>query len=115
LATTPVLLTPSLYINIHDPHVYSFPTPRSSDLNLFDNKLLCKKVGFACVINEENIIITIATYIINTLYNFFTMFFFLPCYFPFKDQKSTRLNSIHVSISYSVLCLKKKNKNIIAT
>src|SRR5438067_2159713 len=28
------------------------------------------------------------------------------------DRKSTRLNSSHVSISYAVFCLKKKNKNI---
>src|SRR5699024_1046382 len=27
---------------------------------------------------------------------------------PFKDRKSTRLNSSHVSISYAVSCLKKK-------
>src|SRR5207249_9356358 len=29
------------------------------------------------------------------------------------DRKSTRLNSSHVSISYAVFCLKKKNKKII--
>src|SRR5207249_5638068 len=28
----------------------------------------------------------------------------------FVDRKSTRLNSSHVSISYAVFCLKKKNK-----
>src|SRR5699024_12566286 len=28
-----------------------------------------------------------------------------------KDRKSTRLNSSHVSISYAVFCLKKKNIN----
>src|SRR5207249_12055678 len=27
---------------------------------------------------------------------------------PWKDRKSTRLNSSHVSISYAVFCLKKK-------
>src|SRR5699024_12003530 len=27
------------------------------------------------------------------------------------DRKSTRLNSSHVSISYAVFCLKKKNRN----
>src|SRR5699024_12392065 len=27
-----------------------------------------------------------------------------------RDRKSTRLNSSHVSISYAVFCLKKKNK-----
>src|SRR5207249_7596424 len=29
----------------------------------------------------------------------------------FEDRKSTRLNSSHVSISYAVFCLKKKNTN----
>src|SRR5438067_5412232 len=29
-----------------------------------------------------------------------------------QDRKSTRLNSSHVSISYAVFCLKKKNMNI---
>src|SRR5699024_12292363 len=28
----------------------------------------------------------------------------------YQDRKSTRLNSSHVSISYAVFCLKKKNK-----
>src|SRR5207249_11776017 len=28
-----------------------------------------------------------------------------------RDRKSTRLNSSHVSISYAVFCLKKKNKS----
>src|SRR6266513_3732882 len=28
---------------------------------------------------------------------------------PRRDRKSTRLNSSHVSISYAVFCLKKKN------
>src|SRR5699024_12102078 len=29
-----------------------------------------------------------------------------------QDRKSTRLNSSHVSISYAVFCLKKKNQKI---
>src|SRR5436305_5329240 len=29
---------------------------------------------------------------------------------PFRDRKSTRLNSSHVRISYAVFCLKKKKK-----
>src|SRR5207249_10803891 len=31
-------------------------------------------------------------------------------YGSLRDRKSTRLNSSHVSISYAVFCLKKKNK-----
>src|SRR5690554_7463368 len=30
------------------------------------------------------------------------------CGYPRRDRKSTRLNSIHVRISYAVFCLKKK-------
>src|SRR5256885_2759963 len=29
--------------------------------------------------------------------------------FPWRDRKSTRLNSSHLVISYAVFCLKKKN------
>src|SRR5437773_9749699 len=29
-----------------------------------------------------------------------------------RDRKSTRLNSSHITISYAVFCLKKKNKQI---
>src|SRR5207249_11991688 len=32
-----------------------------------------------------------------------------------RDRKSTRLNSSHVSISYAVFCLKKKNKHTTIT
>src|SRR3712207_7831105 len=31
------------------------------------------------------------------------------CGGPFRDRKSTRLNSSHANISYAVFCLKKKN------
>src|SRR5438067_8274657 len=31
-----------------------------------------------------------------------------------QDRKSTRLNSSHVSISYAVFCLKKKNKILLS-
>src|SRR5690554_7791021 len=33
------------------------------------------------------------------------------CLSPFRDRKSTRLNSSHVRISYAVFCLKKKNNH----
>src|SRR5699024_12747426 len=37
-----------------------------------------------------------------------TWLFVVALFFAFKDRKSTRLNSSHVSISYAVFCLKKK-------
>src|SRR5207249_8936414 len=38
-------------------------------------------------------------------------FSFIPVLSHEPDRKSTRLNSSHVSISYAVFCLKKKNSN----
>src|SRR5690606_40154485 len=32
---------------------------------------------------------------------------------PWRDRKSTRLNSSHVKISYAVFCLKKKKNNYV--
>src|SRR5690606_41013174 len=32
-----------------------------------------------------------------------------PSVYPYRDRKSTRLNSSHVKNSYAVFCLKKKN------
>src|SRR6267378_2158939 len=31
---------------------------------------------------------------------------------PYRDRKSTRLNSSHVEISYAVFCLKKKKNDL---
>ena len=39
--------------------------------NLFDSRLFCKKTGFACVINKENVTTVVATYTINVLHNLF--------------------------------------------
>src|SRR5699024_12867900 len=38
---------------------------------------------------------------------------FLRWLFDLEDRKSTRLNSSHVSISYAVFCLKKKNRTYV--
>src|SRR5699024_12390902 len=47
---------------------------------------------------------------------YFLSFHSLFCFLLRQDRKSTRLNSSHVSISYAVFCLKKKNieKNAVA-
>src|SRR5437773_8655187 len=31
-----------------------------------------------------------------------------------RDRKSTRLNSSHITLSYAVFCLKKKNEHLLA-
>src|SRR5437773_6403783 len=38
-------------------------------------------------------------------------FFAQPRFEGTQDRKSTRLNSSHITISYAVFCLKKKNKS----
>src|SRR5699024_11891782 len=43
------------------------------------------------------------------------IYVFLACLLGYRDRKSTRLNSSHVSISYAVFCLKKKRIFKLAT
>src|SRR5699024_12458120 len=81
-------------------HLPSFPTRRSSDLELLQEALLSVQYTFVllkfpyplclCSLQEPSHR-RVLTYQ-GTL-----------------DRKSTRLNSSHVSISYAVFCLKKKS------
>src|SRR5699024_11855711 len=103
------------YASCHYRDLHSLPTRRSSDL----------KTGMAnCAV-----VFIIRTIPPNrTLGSSFIIVIPLPISFIFsaddplfegslsllitktiKDRKSTRLNSSHVSISYAVFCLKKKN------
>src|SRR5690242_21606415 len=76
--------------------LHSFPTRRSSDLG--DGRYLTDLDPQA--LSSGNV----AAALQFTNYgNFFQG--------SFKDRKSTRLNSSHMSISYAVFCLKKKKKN----
>src|SRR5437868_8751091 len=75
----------SLYVDLRDLH--SFPTRRSSDLAAF--RLLSAE-------RSDEIFPILLEEILSL---------------GFADRKSTRLNSSHVSISYAVFCLKKKNQN----
>src|SRR5699024_11705321 len=94
---------------------FSFPTRRSSDLSTFDGHLeqletvienpeidlyvrgavleVYEKLSKDGLVSREEFI----EYLRKLLKHQ-------------KDRKSTRLNSSHVSISYAVFCLKKKNK-----
>src|SRR5207249_11926973 len=97
------------------PPLHSFPTRRSSDLNLLikdhavfhEEKAALYQAGLASSpwqhlddtstrVNGRNGYCHI---VCNPLYT---------AYFTTEDRKSTRLNSSHVSISYAVFCLKKK-------
>src|SRR5690625_896572 len=52
---------------------------------------------------EEAYSISLDAYVIAEIKDFHANFSI-----PFRDRKSTRLNSSHVAISYAVFCLKKK-------
>src|SRR5699024_12704506 len=77
----------------HHLHLHSFPTRRSSDLPV-------RKVLLACVLECQ----VVAHHHHQGVFPGGVLTQALD-----KDRKSTRLNSSHVSISYAVFCLKKKN------
>src|SRR5699024_11383488 len=80
-----------------NPH--SFPTRRSSDLRAEDLKAAFRDdsiKGVICAIGGDDTY-RLLPYLLEDQE------------FTELDRKSTRLNSSHVSISYAVFCLKKKN------
>src|SRR5699024_12352256 len=81
------------------PDLLSFPTRRSSDLltEYFEVSLIAER-SFELLIKDIMFFNVLTSHI--QCMSFFK--------FSFKDRKSTRLNSSHVSISYAVFCLKKK-------
>src|SRR5690606_41630442 len=96
---------------VHTMHQHSFPTRRSSDLNI-NRKLYARDgTGLASVANQDFVRYPrMSTHRSSSK-------------IPRKplrkqrlrrrrqrlDRKSTRLNSSHVKISYAVFCLKKKS------
>src|SRR5699024_12819362 len=89
----------------------SFPTRRSSDL--FISSYIRKRF-----INQPQIIPVIISILIYSSLSIllFERVIAVICsiavgiFIVFRDRKSTRLNSSHVSISYAVFCLKKENR-----
>src|SRR5699024_12178729 len=109
----PLLL--SAHCSTHHPPLHSFPTRRSSDLHTTHSQSSRFPSFFDCF---------------RFLSSFWSLFIYPSIYIPLQrkgkkkknlcgiyiyilflsqDRKSTRLNSSHVSISYAVFCLKKKN------
>src|SRR5699024_11350491 len=83
-------------IYVYHRHIHSFPTRRSSDLHhIYIEKIFI--IGGVIVKDHGNKIAQSPVAESSLV----------------GDRKSTRLNSSHVSISYAVFCLKKKNKIII--
>src|SRR5699024_12817792 len=95
---------------VHNRFLLSIPTRRSSDLNnsiyvrslsgrslntRFNIRRVAKKIPFFYYVISTTINLHLCTDSSNGCRN--------------KDRKSTRLNSSHVSISYDVFYLKKKN------
>src|SRR5699024_12735977 len=80
----------SCFLVVRDLH--SFPTRRSSDLlNLTTKEVLCSWMTIIAIATTDLKILMFQVKINK------------------EDRKSTRLNSSHVSNSYAVFCLKKKN------
>src|SRR5207249_11232305 len=84
----PVTFTFYFYCYTHPRALHSFPTRRSSDLYTLKGD-----ANLNGVVDSDDFGV-LATYFNQS---------------EVIDRKSTRLNSSHVSISYAVFCLKKKN------
>src|SRR5438067_3910486 len=85
--------------------LHSFPTRRSSDLVLSDPVVFDMPAPFPK--KELPAPVVLATPACSPKKELAPpVVFALPA---LRDRKSTRLNSSHVSISYAVFCLKKKN------
>src|SRR5699024_11507271 len=93
--------------------VHSFPTRRSSDLQrLLDRDIFNLSGGekqlIACIgvtVCQHDLIVLDEP---SSNLDFITVSKLRKMIDKWKDRKSTRLNSSHVSISYAVFCLKKK-------
>src|SRR5699024_12485243 len=108
---SPTTLLPLFSLLLHAPppprHLPSFPTRRSSDL-VFNLCAITKLVLPAITASIAFWIfssVTVSTFDVasSKIRNGGLVNIVL------ADRKSTRLNSSHVSISYAVFCLKKKN------
>src|SRR5207253_11096647 len=99
----------------HNPHLLSFPTRRSSDLDA--SNASAASLSAAQQQNQRAAFIAAYPYNIAPVSDSAPFFFFTfktprllqGIIHPGKvgiDRKSTRLNSSHVAISYAVFCLK---------
>src|SRR5699024_12203320 len=98
------LISSILFLYSFAPHLdlHSFPTRRSSDLSSL-NRTLPPTLS---TISLDRPSISSFGLILNTLVRPYSGMNVVQ---TSADRKSTRLNSSHVSISYAVFCLKKKN------
>src|SRR5207253_9520575 len=93
------------------PHLHSFPTRRSSDLDaLRDQALRPIALQALCRIGREAVVVA-APAMLEAAREPDERWAVLSAVIQVggADRKSTRLNSSHVAISYAVFCLKKKD------
>src|SRR5206468_12629074 len=105
IITSPFLLNCS----VAHPHLHSFPTRRSSDLEHPGGRRFNLRAEVA--VHGELHRVGIQRRPVVELHPRFEMERQrLAVAVQFTDRKSTRLNSSHDQISYAVFCLKKKKK-----
>src|SRR5205807_10297297 len=99
----------------HHPHLHSFPTRRSSDLEIMQLHLyqMDKPLVFVLVFLTCMALIGLGIAILGLAYHHHRRHLEMVHHQhvtpagPTIDRKSTRLNSSHLVISYAVFCLKK--------
>src|SRR5437868_8362342 len=94
-------------------YLYSFPTRRSSDLCPLGHVILYSQEYQGTLVARISVLQAACKegQSLKTTISVLVFVCFADSSFQ-RDRKSTRLNSSHVSISYAVFCLKKKNKSI---
>src|SRR5690606_42028033 len=92
--------------------LHSFPTRRSSDLDM-SNDFVADDGPLTVGKPAQDIIPYIKDLATKFLTDGNVVVVSMDAHQPNdpQDRKSTRLNSSHVKISYAVFCLKKKNEN----
>src|SRR5699024_11648968 len=108
----PILYSVPLSCDAAHRDLHSFPTRRSSDLELEEgfgidatdiyglSEVMGPGVALECVETKDGLTVWEDHFYPEIVH---------PETLEPLDRKSTRLNSSHVSISYAVFCLKKKN------
>src|SRR5207249_11409217 len=99
------------YLSVPPFVFHSFPTRRSSDLAVYPTDYLVVPRALAMMVSM--LLLVAECIAVGIAVGYFVAIFLLEVngtYYMAKDRKSTRLNSSHVSISYAVFCLKKKNR-----
>src|SRR5438045_9363958 len=103
---SPICLLFLLSNSAPNSYLHSFPTRRSSDLEVFKAEADHQVLDRSNIEKEENAALSFLSHIpMDVWVNRHTMIAVTTI-----DRKSKRLNSSHLGISYAVFCLKKKKQ-----